>query len=91
MVGAGAIDRGAPVGDGHHAMTLTRERAGEHLAQIGLVVDDEDAERRIGAARRGGLRRGERYGTICDRSERPLVAGGEAPSVLSADAPPCGG
>ena len=51
VVGAGAVDRGAAVGDGDHPMALARERAREHLAQVGLVVDDEDAQRGVGAAR----------------------------------------
>ena len=50
VVGAGAVDRRAPVGDRHHPVPLARERAGQHLAQVGLVVDDEDAERGVGAA-----------------------------------------
>jgi len=58
VLGAGVVDRRASVRDGHHPVPLTRERAGEHFSQIGLVVDDENAERGISAA----SRRGERVG-----------------------------
>ena len=52
VVGAGPVDRRAAVGDRHHPVALARERAREHLAQVGLVVDDEDAQRGVSAAGR---------------------------------------
>jgi hypothetical protein len=45
LVGARAVDRRAPVGDRHHPVAFAGERPHQHLAQVRLVVDNEDAER----------------------------------------------
>jgi hypothetical protein len=54
VIRAGAIDRRPAVGYRHHPVPLARERSREHLPQVRFVVDDEDAERCVGASRRGG-------------------------------------
>ena len=45
-----AVDRRAPVRDRHHAMPVALEEPADLLAQLGLVVDDEDVERVDGHA-----------------------------------------
>ena len=50
VVGPISLDRLDAVGDGDHPVPLTGERARQHLPQVGLVVDDEDAQRDLGLA-----------------------------------------
>ena len=45
---AGGRQRGVAVGHGGHAVALALERAGEHLAQRSVVVDEQDVQRRGG-------------------------------------------
>jgi hypothetical protein len=47
----GRVKRRLPVGHGGHAMPLSLERAGEHLAQRPVVVHQQDVERRRGLHR----------------------------------------
>jgi hypothetical protein len=69
LVGGNAVDRRAAVGHRLDAMALAAERARQHLAQIRLVIDDEDAQRRVRAARRGMWR-----GRTFERHPRTIVA-----------------
>jgi hypothetical protein len=45
---AGGLQRGVAVGHGGHAVALALERAGEHVAQRAVVVDQQDVQRRDG-------------------------------------------
>jgi hypothetical protein len=42
MVRAGPVNRRAAVAYRHDPVTLARERARKHLAQVGLVIHDKD-------------------------------------------------
>src|SRR5947209_16954050 len=44
LLGAGAVHRGAAIGQRGHLMALARKGTGEHLPQRGLVIDDADPE-----------------------------------------------
>src|ERR1700761_1374835 len=49
-IGGGPVDRRAAVRDPQYPVALPGERPRQHLPQVGLVVDDQDAQRGIGAA-----------------------------------------
>src|SRR6202012_2057795 len=65
VVRAGAVDRLTAAGDSRDVMTLARKRAGQHLTQIRLVVNDEDAQRPLALSCSVA---GQLAGTLCDHS-----------------------